>query len=229
MEKAMGKLWHAIPGLGLTKGIYLLRNNRRVIIFWEKRTKHLTADVLIGSLTNPLRAKYYYAYFPVMWIGPFIHGIDTRRIQCSRILINGIAKLQSVAFCISFYKTCIPTIIWNLYKEFHFRLLFFFRTGMGAFAIEDIDSSLCTHGMYAFALIDSNTLEIMSYDPWWVKKNPANIQKSMIRAPLAVDFFSQVWSWPRRLWHWKMCKGWIQKICWSQRKEPRFQADGICW
>ena len=39
-----------------------------------------------------------------------------------------------------------------------------YRPGMGKYAPEDIDPSLCTHVVYAFALLDETELVIKPYD-----------------------------------------------------------------
>ncbi|KAL1138266.1 hypothetical protein AAG570_009955, partial [Ranatra chinensis] len=41
-----------------------------------------------------------------------------------------------------------------------------YRQGKGKFLPEDIDTSLCTHIVYAFAVLDSERLEIKSHDSW---------------------------------------------------------------
>ena len=40
------------------------------------------------------------------------------------------------------------------------------RPGYGAFDVDDIDPSLCTHGMYGFADLDNATWTIKVWDPW---------------------------------------------------------------
>ncbi|CAL4094059.1 unnamed protein product [Meganyctiphanes norvegica] len=41
-----------------------------------------------------------------------------------------------------------------------------YRPGRGKFSVEDINPSLCTHVIYAFAGLDSTTSEIKVLDPW---------------------------------------------------------------
>nr|XP_024218379.1 probable chitinase 10 [Halyomorpha halys] len=41
-----------------------------------------------------------------------------------------------------------------------------YRQGKGKYLPEDIDTSLCTHVIYAFAVLDSEKLEIKPHDPW---------------------------------------------------------------
>ncbi|KAF6212525.1 hypothetical protein GE061_013048 [Apolygus lucorum] len=41
-----------------------------------------------------------------------------------------------------------------------------YRQGSGKYLPEDIDTKLCTHVVYAFAVLDSETLEIKSHDSW---------------------------------------------------------------
>jgi hypothetical protein len=41
-----------------------------------------------------------------------------------------------------------------------------FRPGVGKYRAEDIDSNLCTHVLYGFAVLDGSTLTIKSHDPW---------------------------------------------------------------
>ncbi|CAH1396474.1 unnamed protein product [Nezara viridula] len=41
-----------------------------------------------------------------------------------------------------------------------------YRQGKGKYLPEDIDTSLCTHIIYAFAVLDSERLEIKPHDPW---------------------------------------------------------------
>merc|ERR1712038_1116512 len=43
----------------------------------------------------------------------------------------------------------------------------FYRPGYGAFDVDDIDPSLCTHGMYGFADLDNATWTIKVWDPWY--------------------------------------------------------------
>merc|ERR1712141_96063 len=43
----------------------------------------------------------------------------------------------------------------------------FYRPGYGAFDVDDIDASLCTHGMYGFADLDNATWTIKVWDPWY--------------------------------------------------------------
>ena len=41
-----------------------------------------------------------------------------------------------------------------------------YRPGKGKFMPEDLDPSLCTHIVYAFAVLDPDRLEIKSHDSW---------------------------------------------------------------
>ena len=43
----------------------------------------------------------------------------------------------------------------------------FCRTGYGKFDVDDVDTTLCTHGFYGFADLDNHTWEIYAYDPWY--------------------------------------------------------------
>ena len=41
-----------------------------------------------------------------------------------------------------------------------------YRPGIGKFTPDDIDPTLCTHIMYGFATLDTNTLLLKAYDTW---------------------------------------------------------------
>ncbi|XP_059479869.1 probable chitinase 10 [Neocloeon triangulifer] len=41
-----------------------------------------------------------------------------------------------------------------------------YRPGIGKYRAEDIDTNLCTHVLYGFAVLDGSTLTIKSHDPW---------------------------------------------------------------
>lgn len=43
---------------------------------------------------------------------------------------------------------------------------FFCRQGNGKYMINDIDPDLCTHIIYAFAVLDPNKLVIKPHDSW---------------------------------------------------------------
>ena len=41
-----------------------------------------------------------------------------------------------------------------------------YRPGLGKYRAEDVDPELCTHIVYGFAVLDSNTLLMKSHDPY---------------------------------------------------------------
>ena len=48
---------------------------------------------------------------------------------------------------------------------------FIYRPGYGQFSVDNIDSTLCTHGFYGFADLNNRTedphaWELVAYDPW---------------------------------------------------------------
>ena len=51
------------------------------------------------------------------------------------------------------------------------RIWSFCRPGFGKFDVDNIDTSLCTHGFYGFADLNNRTedphvWELVAYDPW---------------------------------------------------------------
>ena len=44
--------------------------------------------------------------------------------------------------------------------------IFFYITGLGSYKVEDIDVSLCTHIVYAFATLDGSTYTMNVFDSW---------------------------------------------------------------
>ena len=51
--------------------------------------------------------------------------------------------------------------------------IYTFRPGYGKFDVDNIDTSLCTHGFYGFADLNNRTedphvWELVAYDPWYV-------------------------------------------------------------
>ena len=59
---------------------------------------------------------------------------------------------------VTFSHDKIVTCYWGTWS--------FFRPGDGRFDVTDIDPSLCTHGIYAFALVDNITWTIKPGVPW---------------------------------------------------------------
>ena len=55
-----------------------------------------------------------------------------------------------------------------------------YRPGIGKMLPEDIDPSLCTHIIYGFATLDTNTLLLKAYDTW------ADIDNSKLKIKLSL-------------------------------------------
>lgn len=47
-----------------------------------------------------------------------------------------------------------------------FKISMFYRPSSGKYTPDDIDPTLCTHIVYAFAVLDSNKLVIKPHDTW---------------------------------------------------------------
>ncbi|KAK9501597.1 hypothetical protein O3M35_012294 [Rhynocoris fuscipes] len=61
----------------------------------------------------------------------------------------------------------IPEVIDSRYKVVcYFTNWAWYRQGTGKYLPEDIDTTLCTHIIYAFAVLDSERLEIKPHDSW---------------------------------------------------------------
>ena len=50
--------------------------------------------------------------------------------------------------------------------EIDFENWAWYRPGVGRMTPDDIDPTLCTHIMYGFATLDTNTLLLKAYDTW---------------------------------------------------------------
>lgn len=59
-----------------------------------------------------------------------------------------------------------------------------YRQEGGRFLPEDLDPELCTHILYGFAVLDSNSLTIKSHDPW------ADIDNSKFYSLFKLLFYS---------------------------------------
>lgn len=59
-----------------------------------------------------------------------------------------------IYFICRFYYCCVTTVITYSFK------------GAGKYTVDNIDPSLCTHFVYAFAILDPNSFKLKIYDTW---------------------------------------------------------------
>ena len=57
-------------------------------------------------------------------------------------------------------------LIYSIVFDIDFENWAWYRPGIGQMTPDDIDPTLCTHIMYGFATLDTNTLLLKAYDTW---------------------------------------------------------------
>ncbi|XP_017086419.2 probable chitinase 10 [Drosophila eugracilis] len=103
---------------------------------------------------------------PTKW--PVVHGPFPTYTIAEPTTINTALSLQNNKFS----SRPKPTIALNFGSSETYKVVCYFtnwawyRPGHGKYVPEDIDASLCTHVIYAFAVLDNSSLTIKTHDTW---------------------------------------------------------------
>merc|ERR1712213_206104 len=86
-------------------------------------------------------------------------------VICIGTLVSGNALKTETTYTVKDHKKLVGCY-WGTWA--------FYRPGFGKFDVTNIDTSLCTHGFYGFADLNSRTedphaWELVAYDPWLIK------------------------------------------------------------
>lgn len=86
---------------------------------------------------------------------PYQEIVDVKEFEQLQMRRMQNLNVEPIRSKLSDYKVICHVTNWS-----------FYRKGEGKFVPENIDTSLCTHIIYAFASLDPQTLKLKEFDPW---------------------------------------------------------------